>query len=64
MQEKSFQKLVLAVQRLVGATAVIFKRDFSVLDADGSVVQYKIGGYWTGFKKTDVEDYYAMGETN
>lgn len=61
---QSFERVVLAVQKMLGATAVIFKRDFSHLDNEGSVVRYKIGGYWTGLKKEDVEDYASMGETN
>lgn len=61
---QSFERVVLAVQKMLGATAVIFKRDFSHLDNEGSVVQYKIGGYWTSLKKEDIDDYASIGSTN
>lgn len=59
-----FKKTVLAVQKALGASAVIFKNDFSNLDNDGHVVRFKMKGYWNSLTREDVIDYATMGVTN
>ena len=64
MSTNIFRKMVLRVQNALGATAVIFKNDFSQIDNEGNCVAFKIKGFWNCMNRADVIEYATMGGTN